>query len=201
MLELSWTVPAQPGGGYVDDMYLQRLDSEGVVARSYLVATGIDMKKFGRPRFASGEFVIRKETGRVGARDLWSNGQTMWVVDSETLTLHAYELPANAKLLSLGMSDVDFGHFIGGRPKCTAEVANDVEWVTVGWVQAHSGGSAAVALTVVNAVGVEITDASSGVEGCRVVLAVGESVVVVAVTAPDGEDACSCAVTVVRASS
>ena len=32
--------------------------------------------------------------------------------------------PANAKMFSLEMSNVGFSHFIHGRPKSTAEVAN-----------------------------------------------------------------------------
>ena len=44
-------------------------------------------------------------------------------VDSTKSTLHAYDLPANAKLLSLETSDVDFGHFIHSKPTTPRRLA------------------------------------------------------------------------------
>ena len=144
--------------------------------------------------------VLVGQDGIHSPRNMWSNGETMWVVDSETLHLHAYELPANAKLSSLEMSDVDFGHFIHGRPDYSASVANDVSETTVSWEQAHTGGSAAVAVSAVNTDGTSTTDADDK-DGYQVSLAEGTNTITITVTAPNGADAYTYTVTVTRAPS
>ena len=114
---------------------------------------------------------------------------------------YAYSLPPNAKLFSLSMSDVDFGHFIHGRPKYTASVANSVSETTVGWEQAFTGGSAAVAVSAVAGSNATVTsDADTTEDGYQVSLAEGKNVVTITVTAPNGTDTYAYEVAVTRAS-
>ena len=129
---------------------------------------------------------------------------------------YAYSLPPNAKLFSLSMSDVDFGHFIHGRPKYTASVANSVSETTVGWEQAFTGGSAAVAVSAVAGSNAAVTsdavtsdavtsdavtsDADTTEDGYQVSLAEGKNVVTITVTAPNGTDTYAYEVAVTRAS-
>ena len=140
-------------------------------------------------------------------RNMWSNGRTMWVLESywcigreERYSVQAYTLPANAKLFSLEMSDVDFGHFIHGKPKYAVEVASTVDETTVSWEQAHTGGLAAVAISAVNSDGTSTTDADMK-EGYQVSLAEGVNTITITVTAPNGTDTYAYTVTVTRAPS
>ncbi len=141
-------------------------------------------------------------------RGMWSDGRTMWVLNIQFYDanfdhgrrIYAYTLPPNAKLFSLEMSDVDFGHFIHGRPKYTATVGSSVDETTVSWEQAHTGGSAAVAISAVNSDGTSTTDADMK-EGYQVSLAEGENVITITVTAPNGTDTYAYTVTVTRAPS
>ncbi len=86
-----------------------------------------------------------------GARDLWSDGTIMWVAlnrGDEISALEAYRLADGERVpvmdIPVGLDQVDFGHFIHGRPGYTAEVANSVNQATVSWEQAFTGGSVAV---------------------------------------------------------
>ena len=133
--------------------------------------------------------------------NMWSNGRTMWVAERQSTNLYAYTLPANAKLFSLEMTDVDFGHFYHGRPKYTAEVANSVSQITVSWVQAHTGGSAAVAITATDKDGNDSTTDAHTDPGYQVALDEGANTIAIQVTAPNGTDTYTYTVTVTRASS
>ena len=158
------------------------------------------------------------QDGITDPRGMWSDGRTMWVLDAgfepdlqqrnragvrvREVGVHAYALPPNAKLYSLEMSGVDFGHFIHGRPEYSASVANDVTETTVAWEQAFTGGSAAVAVKAVNTDGTSTTDADADAkDGYQVSLAEGTNTITVTVTAPDGADAYTYTVTVTRAPS
>lgn len=141
-------------------------------------------------------------------RGLWSDGRNMWVLDAPFLaserkirkSVKVYSLPPNAKLFSLAMSDVDFGHFIHGKPGYTAEVANSVDVTTVSWEQAFTGGSAAVAVRAVDGDGGDSTADADGVtDGYQVNLAEGENVITITVTAPNGTDTYAYTVTITRA--
>ena len=141
-------------------------------------------------------------------RGLWSDGRNIWVLDAQfdwsersfRKSIRVYSLPPNAKLFSLAMSDVDFGHFIHGMPGYTAEVANSVAVTTVSWEQAFTGGSAAVAVSAVDGGGnVSAADADSVTEGYQVNLAEGKNVITVTVTAPNGTDTYAYTVTITRA--
>ena len=141
-------------------------------------------------------------------RGLWSDGRNMWVLDAPFIwserafrkTIRVYSLPPNAKLFSLAMTDVDFGHFIHGMPKYTADVANSVDETTVSWEQAFTGGSAAVSVTAADGGGNTSTaDADLNADGYQVALAEGENVITVTVTAPNGTDTYAYTVTVTRA--
>ncbi len=147
------------------------------------------------------------EDGILHPRNMWSNGRTMWVLESYfdrsrvPYPVHAYTLPPNAKLFSLEMSGVDFGHFIHGRPKYTATVGSSVDETTVSWEQAHTGGSAAVAIKAVDKDDNESTTDADMKEGYQVSLAEGENVITITVTAPNGTDTYAYTVTVTRAPS
>ena len=145
------------------------------------------------------------EDGLTHPRGMWSDGRTMWVLVweercfdcEETSTgIYAYALPPNAKLFSLEMSGVDFGHFIHGRPKYTATVANSVAETTVTYEQAHTGGSAAVAISAVDK---DDNESDANADG-KVSLAEGENVITITVTAPNGTDTYDYTVTVTRES-
>ena len=145
------------------------------------------------------------EDGLTHPRGMWSDGRTMWVLVweercfdcEETSTgIYAYALPPNAKLFSLEMSGVDFGHFIHGRPKYTATVANSVAETTVTYEQAHTGGSAAVAISAVDK---DDNESDADADG-KVSLAEGENVITITVTAPNGTDTYDYTVTVTRES-
>ena len=154
--------------------------------------------------------ILVGDDGLTHPRGMWSDGRTMWVLVwedrcfdcEETSTgIYAYALPPNAKLFSLEMSDVDFGHFIHGRPKYTATVANSVAETTVSWEQAHTGGSAAVAISAVDKDDNESTTDSDMKEGYQVDLAEGVNTITITVTAPNGTDTYAYTVTITRAPS
>ena len=155
--------------------------------------------------------ILTGADGLTHPRGMWSDGRTMWVLNNQrvyvnddgryTVGIHAYRLTPNAKLFSLAMSGVDFGHFIHGRPKYAAEVANDVDETTVFWEQAHTGGSAAVAISAVGGGTTTTTDADTNTDGYQVNLAEGENVITITVTAPNGTDTYAYTVTITRASS
>ncbi len=144
-------------------------------------------------------------------RGLWSDGRTMWVLDvpydsvetRDSAGIRAFSLPANAKLHSLTMSDVDFGHFIHGKPDYTAEVANSVSTTTVDAVAAFDRGDSAVAITAADSDDSteDVTeDADDKTEGYQVNLATGVNTITIEVTAPNGTDTYTYTVTITRAS-
>lgn len=128
----------------------------------------------------------------------WDNPVRSQISNEDSTVLRAYSLPPNAKLFDLEMSDVDFGHFIHGRPKYTANVANDVDVTTVTWETAFTGGSSAVAVKAVADTTTVTTDADNMTDGYQVDLAAGTNVITITVTAPNGTD--TYAYTVTRAS-
>ncbi len=143
-------------------------------------------------------------------RGLWSDGRNMWVLDipydeRETRSsagIKAFSLPSNAKLYSLTMSDVDFGHFIHGKPHYTAEVANSVSTTTVAAVAAFDRGDSEVSITAADSDGTteDVTeDADDNTDGYQVDLATGVNTITIKVTAPNGTDTYTYTVTITRA--
>ena len=152
--------------------------------------------------------VLVGEDGFLEPKSMWSDGRNMWVLSEptnypeRTTSVRAYDLPPNAKLFSLELSDVDFGRFIHGKSKYAAEVANGVDETTVAYEQAFTGGSAAVAISAADADGTTVAaDADTDAEGYQVNLAEGENVITITVTAPNGTDSYAYTVTVTRAPS
>ncbi len=146
------------------------------------------------------------EDGMTRPGGMWSDGRTMWVLSTKwsgsPTSIYAYALPPNAKLFSLELSDVDFGHFIHGRPNYTAEVANDVDVTTITYEQAFTDGLAAVAISATDeGGGIKLNDFDGGTDGYQVNLATGENVITITVTAPNGTDTYAYTVTITRASS
>ncbi len=143
-------------------------------------------------------------------RGLWSDGRTMWVLDAPyddpdrrpLSGIKAFSLPSNAKLYSLTMSDVDFGHFIHGKPHYTAEVANSVSTTTVAAVAAFDRGDSEVSITAADSDDSteDVTeDADDKTDGYQVNLATGVNTITIEVTAPNGTDTYTYTVTITRA--
>ncbi len=143
-------------------------------------------------------------------RGLWSDGRTMWVLDApyevrenrHLSGIKAFSLPSNAKLYSLTMSDVDFGHFIHGKPNYTAEVANSVSTTTVAAVAAFDRGDSEVSITAADSDDSteDVTeDADDKTGGYQVNLATGVNTITIEVTAPNGTDTYTYTVTITRA--
>ena len=97
----------------------------------------------------------------------------------------------DASLSGLALSGVDFGGFAGGTTSYAAEVAHELESTTVAATASHEDAE------------VEITplDVDAETTGHQVSLAVGETTVVAAVTAADGESTRTYKVAVTRAAS
>ncbi len=143
-------------------------------------------------------------------RGLWSDGRTMWVLDAPyddpdrrpLSGIKAFSLPSNAKLYSLTMSDVDFGHFIHGKPNYTAEVSNSVSTTTVAAVAAFDRGDSEVSITAADSDDSteDVTeDADDNTGGYQVNLATGVNTITIEVTAPNGTDTYTYTVTITRA--
>ncbi len=124
--------------------------------------------------------------GNAKPMGLWSDGTTLWVTDEQDDRLYAYAVPgllevavptaADPSLASLTLTGVDIGTFASDTTSYAAEVANDVATTTV--TAAARGAGARVAISP--------ADAEPATPGHQVALAVGRTVVKVAVTARNG---------------
>ena len=104
-------------------------------------------------------------------------------------------MPESGRLRLLKLSDADIGPFLHGIFEYEAEVANSVSVTTVTAERAFTTGSSAI---TIDADGVT-ADADSIADGHQVNLAVGENVITITVTAPDGVTTETYTVTVTRA--
>ena len=131
------------------------------------------------------------------ASGLWSDGNTLWVVDEFEQKAYAYAVamastePASddATLRALMLSGIDIGTFGRATTTYSAAVEHGVSKTTV--TVAPTDSSATVA----------ITDSQGTTHGTsrEVELAVGETEIGIAVSAADGETAATYTVTVTRA--
>ena len=180
----------RPFGLWSDGATLLAADWTGGRVLAYRLSDGA--------RLASRD-IDTSAAGNAKPMGLWSDGETLWVTDEQDDRLYAYAVPgllevplpiaADPSLASLSLSGVDFGTFDAGKTSYAAEVANDVATTTVTAVATRSGATVA------------IMPADAQTPEHQVALAVGRTVVQVAVTAANGATRRTYAVTVTRAGS
>ena len=130
------------------------------------------------------DFNIPRATGISWIRNIWSDGAIMWVADGLDVKLYAYNMPGNADLSGLSISDG------------TLEPA--FHRVTTSYAASAPGGVSSITLTATasdaaNATvefldGDDLTlaDADGATAGHQVDLALGENTIKIKVTAGDG---------------
>ena len=145
-------------------------------------------------RVPSLEWFTTWNLGLIHPGGLWSDGGTMWMSDSGGTLIRAFSMPESARLRLLKLSDVDIRPFLPAIFEYEAEVANDVAVTTITAEAAFTNGSSDVSIT---ADGVTV-DADSQTDGHQVNLSVGENVITIVVTAPDGVSTATYSITVTR---
>ena len=189
--ELALDGSKRPFGLWSDGETLLVADWTGGRVLAYRLSDGARMEE---------RDIATSAAGNSRPMGLWSDGETLWVTDELDDKLYAYAVPGlrevrppagvDPSLESLSLSDVDIGTFARTTTSYAAEVARDVETTTVTALPAVSG--ATVAITP--------ADADSGTAGHQVELAVGRTLVEVAVTARNGVTRRTYAVTVTKPS-
>ena len=108
---------------------------------------------------------------------IWSDGETLWVVDSGTDTVFSFNMPKSdvATLSSLTVSPKDIHGFDPATGTYEVGVAHDVTQATVNYAITHSAATAAVSPA----------DADTGAAGHQVNLSAGRNEVAITVTAQD----------------
>ena len=119
----------------------------------------------------------------------------MWVTEGANGEIVAFSMPESGRLRLLKLSDVDIGPFLHGAFDYEAEVANSVSVTTVIAERAFTNGSSAITIEA----GGSTADADANTAGHQVNLAVGENVITITVTAPDGVNTETYTVTITRA--
>ena len=112
-------------------------------------------------------------TGNHYPRGLWSDGETMWVVDSNDDKIYAYHLSDTAGLRSLEVSDAQLSPaFRKSIVEYSAEVANTITNVLITAVADRSEDS----------VTISPTDADPNTDGHQVALSEGANTITITVT-------------------
>ena len=124
---------------------------------------------------------------------IWSDGRTMWVIDSLRGYPEAYSMPENARLWKLSVSDGDIGYFHNGKFDYDVEVPAGTTSTTITAQAAFDGGTSSTVFSG--------TDSDDQTDGHQVALTPGEdAVVTITVTAPNGTDTEVYTVTITHAS-
>ena len=158
----------------------------------YAYNLGDTKQEFGC-RVSNKDFDTLKSAGNLNPHGIWSDGGTMWVVDSNTKDLYAYILPQSSATLpaaasgdpglsAMALSGVGLNPVFSSHNSIyTATVAHTVTSTTITATPNHSASTVNILPASSNAGGV---GGSSG--GHRVALKEGRNIITVDVTAEDG---------------
>ena len=142
--------------------------------------------------------ISRDSTNRPGG--LWSDGSTMWVVDTTHKKLFAYDLPRAATSSDASLKELSVTHgtlspvFASSTTSYTASVDYEVTEVTLSATTTDDSAR----VSFLDSTESDLADADVNADGHQVSLGVGNNVIKVRVTAEDDETVETYTVTIAR---
>ncbi len=166
---------SHPEGIWSDGTTLWVGDEDNDKLYAYDLATG---KRDSRMDFNTLEVI-----GNNNPRGIWSDGTTMWVTDRDDDNVFAYNMPGNADLSALSLSDGTLApEFHRVTMSYAAAVGGAVSRITV---TATASDAANATVEFLDASDAALADADGNTDGHQVDLAVGKNTIKVKVTAAD----------------